>query len=279
MSAAQVEAPRPLRKPGDTDAATFSWADRDAGLYGLARVATGIMADGEPQPSALTLVLAGREPLSADAVAGAQAGEALTAVTDAPLERWTVSAPNFELTFEALTQPASYGGRERIVKAGGMEGYEQHCRVRGSVAGRRVNGLGQRSRSWGNPDWDKIVLTRSVGAWFDDGSGYTLAAVRTVKHATHADEAMWSIAFPPGEQPVRVDEPRLSTTTDEAGRHIRAGLELWLSSRDDYPHRGLGEVISGTTLELGALRLDVAFFDWHIEGRRGIGRYDVIRRS
>ncbi|HEX6023321.1 MAG TPA: hypothetical protein VFZ00_15095, partial [Solirubrobacter sp.] len=76
-----------------------------------------------------------------------------------------------------------------------------------------------------------------------------------------------------------VDEVRLSTTTDEAGRHTRAGIELWVDSDDDYPQRGTGEVLTGSTLELGALRLDVAFFRWHIEGRTGIGRYDVIRRS
>ena len=57
-----------------------------------------------------------------------------------------------------------------------------------------------------------------------------------------------------------VEEPRLSTTTDEAGRQIRAGLELWVDKDDDYPLRGTGEVLAGSTLELGALRLDVAFF-------------------
>ena len=33
----------------------------------------------------------------------------------------------------------------------------------------------------------------------------------------------------------------------------------------------------GSTLELGALRLDCAFFAWHLEGREGVGRYDVLR--
>ena len=80
------------------------------------------------------------------------------------------------------------------------------------------------------------------------------------------------------ERALAVDEPRLSTTTDEAGRQIRAGLELWVDKDDDYPLRGAGEVLAGSTLELGALRLDVAFFAWHIEGRTAIGRYDILRR-
>ena len=82
-----------------------------------------------------------------------------------------------------------------------------------------------------------------------------------------------------GARALPVDEPRLSTTTDAAGRQIRAGLELWLDKDDDYPTRGLGEVVTGSTLELGALRLDVAFFSWHIEGRTAVGRYDIIRRA
>ena len=48
---------------------------------------------------------------------------------------------------------------------------------------------------------------------------------------------------------------------------------------DDYPLRGVGEVLAGSTLELGALRLDVAFFGWHIEGSGAIGRYDILRRA
>ena len=281
MSAAELEAPRALRKPGDTDAVTFSWADASAGLYGLARVASGAGPDGAPSASALAVALAGRDTLGAIAEAGEEPPGELTAVTEAPLERWSVRGTGeleFDLTFEALTPPAEYGGRQALVKAGGMEGYEQLCRVRGKVGDRPVRGLGQRGHSWGNPDWDKIALTRAVGAWFDDSTGLTLATVRPVKAEHHADEATWGAALDP-ERARAVDEVRLSTTTDEAGRHIRAGIELWIDSDDEYPYRGTGEVLSGSTLELGALRLDVAFFQWHIEGRTGIGRYDVLRRA
>ena len=76
-----------------------------------------------------------------------------------------------------------------------------------------------------------------------------------------------------------MDEVRLSTTTDEAARQVRAGIELYLEKDAEYPYRGAGEVLTGSTLELGALRMDVAFFRWHIEGRTGVGRYDIIRRS
>jgi hypothetical protein len=281
VSAAELEAPRALRKPGDTDAVTFSWADAAAGLYGLARVASGAGPDGSASASALAVALAGRDTLGAIAEAGAEPPGQLTAVTEEPLERWVVRGAgelSFELTFEALTPPAEYGGRQALVKAGGMEGYEQLCRVRGKIGDRPVRGLGQRGHSWGNPDWDKIALTRAVGAWFDDATGIALATVRPAKADHHADEAHWGASLDP-ERTRTVDEVRLSTTTDEAGRHIRAGIELWIGSDDEYPYRGTGEVLSGSTLELGALRLDVAFFQWHIEGRTGVGRYDILRRA
>jgi hypothetical protein len=284
VSAASLEAPRPLRKPGDTDAVAFSWADPEAGLYGLARIAGGAGADGAAGSSALAVAFAGREPLGAIAVAGAEPRAEVTAEIEAPLERWTVRAEGevtFALTFEALTPPAEYGGRQPVVRAGGMEGYEQLCSVCGtvSVGGRErpVRGSGQRGHSWGNPDWDRIALTRAVGAWLDDGTGVALTTVRPITAETHADEAGWG-AMLDTERSRTVDEVRLSTTTDGAGRQIRAGLELWIES-DDHPSRGTGEALTGSTLELGALALDVAFFSWHVDGRSGVGRYDVIRRA
>jgi len=281
VNASGPEAPRPLRKPGDTDAVTYSWADASAGVYGLARVASGLLADGSTSHSVLAVGFAGREVLGAIAEAGDAPPPELVAPVLEPLERWAVVGTGeleFELEFEALTPPAEYGGRIGVVKTGGMEGYEQLCRVRGSVAGRAVDGFGQRGHSWGNPDWDKIALTRSVSAWFGDGTGCVLSAVRPVKAANHADESIWAAAFD-GTRFLTVEEPRLSTTFDAAGRQIPAGLELWMDADDDYPTRGLGEVATGSTLELGALRLDVAFFHWHIEGRTAVGRYDIIRHA
>lgn len=277
MSAPELEAPRPLRKPGDTDAVTFSWADTEAGLFGLARLATGLSADGVESASALAIGFLGRETLGAIVSSPA---EDIVAVTEEPLRRWTVRATgelDFELTFEALSGAVPFDGRQPFVKAGGMEGYEQLCRVTGTMEGRAISGVGQRGHSWGNPDWDKIALTRSVGVWFDDGSGVALGLVRGVKASNHADEAAWGAYYAP-DGAFEVDEVRLSTTTDEAARQVRAGMELYLDKDSEFPYRGAGEVVTGSTLELGSLRMDVAFLRWHVEGRTGVGRYDIIRR-
>ena len=78
---------------------------------------------------------------------------------------------------------------------------------------------------------------------------------------------------------LEIADPRLSTTYDADGHTRRAGLELWPSGEEVWARRGAGEVLCGSSLELGALQLDCAFFRWHLEGRAGVGRYDILRRA
>ena len=87
---------------------------------------------------------------------------------------------------------------------------------------------------------------------------------------------MWAALLGPDEVKAIAD-PRLSTTYDGDGHQRRAGLELWVGDEDDMPERAAGEVLCGSTLRarpagarLRVLRLDV-------EGREGVGRYDVLR--
>jgi len=39
------------------------------------------------------------------------------------------------------------------------------------------------------------------------------------------------------------------------------------------------DVLCGTTLDLGRMRLDTAFLTWRMDGRTGVGRYDILRRT
>ena len=103
-----------------------------------------------------------------------------------------------------------------------------------------------------------------------------LSSLRPTGARGHDEEAVWAAVVEAGE-PVRVVDPRLSTTYDGDGHQRRAGLELWPEA-DGAPHRAAGEVLCGSTLDIGALRLDCAFLRWHMEGREGVGRYDVLRR-
>lgn len=262
---------------------TFSFGDPSAGVHGLARL--GLSPTGA---SALAVVFDGREPVTALARDGLEAGDGadferleidgLATTVDEPLRRWTLRIGEDELTFEAIGPPADIEPSEPLARAGGMAGYEQLCRVQGPLRGRDLRCLGQRGHTWGEPDWERIESTRSLGAWLEDGSGIVLSAIRPAGTAGHEPEATWA-ALLGAAGSLRVDDPRLSTTYDEAGHQRRAGLELWVGEDDAYPRRATGEVICGSTLELGQLRLDCAFVRWRMDGRSGTGRYDVLRRA
>ena len=273
---------------GFTDAMTFAFADREAGFFGLARAG---VADG--QGSALGVLFAGREPVSLVAQGGfaidADADwdhlnlPGLTVRTLEPHARWHVSvdAPGgagFELEFAAASAPAELTEDDDAALLGGMAGHERLCRVTGTAAGRPIDCLGQRGRSWGVADWSRIALTRSLGAWLEDGSSLTVAAVRPEGAESHADEATWG-ALLDAEGAVPITDPRVSTTYDGDGHQRRVGLELWVGEEDDYPRRGAGQVLCGSSVELGQLRLDCAFFAWQLDGREGVGRYDLLRRA
>jgi hypothetical protein len=274
---------------------TFSFADPAAGLYGLARLGLA-GADGERDASALAVLFSGREPVAAIAHGGVRVASdasfedlalpGLTTTIEEPLREWSLrfdDGPHgFELTFEAAGPPAEVEMTEPTARAGGMTGYEQLCHVHGTVrAGGRAHelrGLGQRGRAWGEPDWERIDSTRVLAAWLDDGTGIALCAVRPAGASDHEEEATWA-ALLGAAGTLRVDEPRLSTTYDDSGRQRRAGLELWVGEEDSYPRRAAGEVVCGSTLDLGQLRLDCAFVRWRMDGRTGVGRYDVLRRA
>ena len=288
MTRASDEGRRPPEGRGFADAVTFAWADRSADLYGFARLG---IADG--QGSALGVLFAGREPAGVVAQGGLEvpAGEdwslsmaGIEAATEEPLGAWRVSADlegaAFALSFEAMAAPVEIGADTDVARAGGMQGYEQPCRVTGTatVAGREVavNGVGQRGHQWGAPDWERIALARTVTAWAPGGDGVALSAVRPAKASEHGGEAVWGALL--GEARTIAD-PRLSTTYDGEGRQRRAGLELWISDEDPYPVRATGEVLCGSTLDLGQLRLDCAFFAWRLDGVEAVGRYDILRRA
>ena len=282
------EAPRAAA--GGADAVTVAFGDPASGLYGLARA--GLSGGEEPRASGMALLFAGGEPVTVraeDDVAvfdrdwqDSSAAGVHTEVVE-PLRRWTMEVEGvFSLELEALSEPAVLGPDAPAARAGGMEGYDQLCRVRGTVrhegAEIRVECLGQRGHSWGRPDWSRLTLARTVSAWLDNGTGLTLTAVRGAKAKHHADEDVAAFILA-GERVLPVAEPLLSTTYDDEGRQRMAGLELWVGDDDGYPHRAAGQVVCGTTLDLGAVRMDCAFFRWRMEGRSGVGRYDIVRRA
>jgi len=277
---------------GFTDAVTFAFADRAAGFFGLARAGVATGSEGL-RGSALGVLFAGREPVGVlaegDNALGAEADwdelrmPGLVVQALEPGLRWqvTLEAPGgsgFDLEFTAVSPPAELEEDDAAARLGGMAGHEQLCHVSGTAAGHKIDCLGQRGRTWGVADWSRIALTRSLAAWLEDGTSLTVAAVRPTDAESHADEATWG-ALLNADDAVAVADPRLSTTYDGDGHQRRAGLELWVSEDDDYPRRGAGQILCGSSVELGQLRLDCAFFVWQVDGREGVGRYDLLRRA
>jgi hypothetical protein len=289
------EAPRPDAGDGFSDAVTIAFGDAAAELYGVARLG---LAEGGA--SGLALLFWRGEPVAVKAEGGVEvdgpsswdevsAAGIDTSVVE-PLRSWRLQFAGDDASFDLdLTATGPLGelpADHPVARAGGMTGYEQPIRVTGraTVGDARVtvDGLGQRGHSWGAPDWDRIELTRTVSAWLGDDLAVSLTAVRPAGRRDHASEAIAAAILDRDEdgvaRAVDVLDPRLSTTYDEAGRQRQAGLELWVDE-DGYPRRAAGEVACGTSLDLGRLRLDCAFFRWRMEGRQGFGRYDVLRRA
>jgi hypothetical protein len=278
---------------GFGDAVTFAFGDPAQAVYGSARL--GLVPGDPTLASGLGLLFRDGELVAVDASGGVELAEAdwaqveagdVQATIEQPLHAWTVTYDGddggFELRFEALGPPAELDAGAAATAAG-LHGYEQLCRVTGTVRcgdqRLRVDCLGQRGHQWGAPDWDRIALARTVSAWFDDGAGVALTSIGPDGADGHADEAISAYVLGP-DAVTAIAEPLLSTTLDGDGRQRRASMELW-EERDDraFPHRAAGEAVCGTTLDLGRLRLDCAFFRWRMEGSEGVGRYDVLRRA
>jgi hypothetical protein len=287
-----------------TDSVTFAFGDLGSELYGIARLGIGRAAGGAREGSALAILFAGRAPVAVLARGGLPVADGagwdgielggVRATVEEPLARWRLDVDDgngngLALEFAALGAPAELAAGAAAARLGGMAGYDQPCRVRGTVrtGGRehRLAGLGQRGHAWGAADWDRIELARTVTAWTDEGCA-TLTAIRPAGAGDHAAEATWSALWESADgdgarvprELLAVDDGRLSTTYDAEGHARRAGLELWTNAAD-WPRRATGQVLCGSSLDLGALRLDCAFFRWQLEGSAGVGRYDIVRAA
>lgn len=276
------EDPRPPAGDAFSDAVTFAFGDPSAGVHAVARVGLS----GEQAASGLGIVFAGDRPVAVQADGEVEVTERAWGAIDAaglattierPLEAWTLSFASDGATFDLQVQALSAPGE---VTEGGMEGYEQLCRFTGdaTVDGRRltIDCLGQRGHSWGAPDWETMALARTLGVWVGEDLGVSLLAIRPAGADRHDQETVAAYLYEQGE-PHRVLEPRLSTGYDGEQRQRRAGLELWVDE-ESPARRAAGEIVCGTSLDLGRLRLDCAFLRWHMDGREGVGRYDILRR-
>jgi hypothetical protein len=121
------------------------------------------------------------------------------------------------------------------------------------------------------------VQRRSIGIVFSDGGLLALSAVRPAAASGHGDERVTAILSDPDGVPIEVSEALLSTEYGPDGVPRRATLELWTDGEEGQPLRGAGALIGATSVERAGPASEIAFFRWSLEGRDGLGHYELIR--
>jgi hypothetical protein len=121
------------------------------------------------------------------------------------------------------------------------------------------------------------IKRRSIGIVFSDGGLLALSAVRPNRAKGHGEEEVAAVLCGPDGAPVEVSETLLSTEYGPDGVQRRATLELWVDGEQGQPLRGAGTLISSSTVRHPGLRGEIAFFRWSVEGREGLGHYEVVR--
>jgi hypothetical protein len=124
---------------------------------------------------------------------------------------------------------------------------------------------------------DGQIVRRSIGIAFSDGGLLALSAVRPSAADGHGEEAVAAVLCGPDGAPAEVTETLLSTEYGPDGVQRRATLELWLDGDDGQPLRGAGTLISASSLQHPGLQAEIAFFRWSLEGREGLGHYEIVR--
>jgi hypothetical protein len=222
---------------------SIAFFDRDRQLYGTAR-------------SGATLLFAGsRATVLPDGPEVTASGEELRATLPGRLA----------LELQPISEPADLGGASVRV-----------CRVRGEVEGTQVDCLGTASRTDRPPAWDELDALRSVSVLVDEEHALLALASRPRGALGHGQERVAACLLSETGV-VSVENARISTVYDGDGRQRSAGLELWLPG-EDFPRRGSGAAIAGSSLDLEGLQVHAAVFAWRLEGREGIGAYELMVR-
>jgi hypothetical protein len=207
--------------------------------------------------SGMTILFEGRKPVALpDGPQVETTGSGWRAVLD----------DNLSLEFEPVSAVADLGG----VRA-------HLARVRGRAGGRTVDGLGTVSETDAPPQWEELDAVRAVSALVDEQHALVALARRPRGAVGHGDEHV-TACLVEDDNLIDVETARISTVYDGGGRQRSAGLELWLPG-EDYPRRGSGLVIAGSSLDLEGLQVHVAVFRWRLDGREGIGSYELMLRT
>jgi hypothetical protein len=123
------------------------------------------------------------------------------------------------------------------------------------------------------------IVRRSIGVVFSDGGLLAVTSSMPAGGRAHGDEEVTAVLCDPDGAPLAFEEALLSTEYGEDGVQRRATLELWPSIEEMRPLRAAGTLISSVCVRRQGLDSEIAFFRWSIEGREGLGTYEVARNA
>ena len=121
------------------------------------------------------------------------------------------------------------------------------------------------------------ILRRSIGIVFADGGLLAITSALPANTKEAGEEEVAAVLCDPDAAPIAFKEALLSTEYGGDGVQRRATLELWPDTEDGRPLRGAGTLISSTRVQRRGLDAEIAFFRWSVEGREGLGTYEVAR--
>jgi hypothetical protein len=121
------------------------------------------------------------------------------------------------------------------------------------------------------------IVKRSIGIVFSDGGLLALTATMPAGGRAHGDEEVAAVLCDPDGAPLTFEEALLSTEYGEDGVQRRATLELWPDTEEMRPLRGAGTLINSVCVRRPGIDSEIAFFRWSVEGREGLGTYEVSR--
>jgi hypothetical protein len=123
------------------------------------------------------------------------------------------------------------------------------------------------------------IVRRSIGIVFSDGGLLAITSHLPEGGGGHGDEEVTAVLCDPDGAPLTFEEALLSTEYGEEGVQRRASLELWPDVEEMRPLRGAGSAISSVRVRRQGLDSQIAFFRWSVEGREGLGTYEVARTA
>ncbi|HET9153506.1 MAG TPA: hypothetical protein VFN85_05275, partial [Solirubrobacterales bacterium] len=93
----------------------------------------------------------------------------------------------------------------------------------------------------------------------------------------HGEEDTTAVLCEPDGPPLAFEEALVSTEYGEDGVQRRVSLELWPDAEAVRPLRGAGTLINSVAVRRADADARIAFFRWNVEGREGLGHYEVAR--